>query len=416
MPRASLARRLFVVAISLGLVGGGCAAKPAEPPLWADSKFTVGERDRAILRGLDFIEELVEKDKPFDDNIGDLLWCHYAIEATTPDANLRELAGDRGREMAKRWKKGVRGLPLDANIFEVWDLASTLYVAESLGVRHDDLRAQLEPAIAKYSAKTWLGFDPQTDAPPNKTYTILGKEACIAANAPRIQSATIVVEDIEEVGAKGRAGKRGSGSLGQPVKASGGKFGSSGKTGGGKLGSGDCPKVKVTMTNLDVFYDAMITTYFGDRFGVTHGATFADFTQWIPQLYPYATQEQVGSSVFYDLIYTVTHIVYTHNDYGKKRIDPADLPEEFRFLRETFTVPLEDNDCETFAEYVDTLKSFGVTPEADVNMARAIESLMSLQNFDGSWGDPFDNVYNRFHTTWTAIEGLRDYRFDDGDR
>ena len=32
------------------------------------------------------------------------------------------------------------------------------------------------------------------------------------------------------------------------------------------------------------------------------------------------------------------------------------------------------------------------------------------QNKDGSWGDVTDkDIYQRYHPTWTAVDGLRDY-------
>ncbi|MFC1610248.1 hypothetical protein ACFL6C_04770 [Myxococcota bacterium] len=346
------------------LTAAACAAKPAEPPLWSGSKFTRGERDRALLRGLEYIHELAEDPETFDNNIGDFLWCDYAIVATTPDPHLRYVAQSYGQKLAERWKAKTRGLPLEADMHVVWELASTLYVAESLGVPYETLREQLEPRIAAISVEDWLDFDPRREPPPTKRVVLKGKEACAAA---------------------GREA---------PV-------------------GGSCPDVKFRMTDLDIFYDAMITTYFGDRFGVTHGASFEDFARWLPQLYPYPTkEEEIGGEAFYDLIYVVTHVVYTHNDYGELGLSPLDLPEEFQFLRQTFHIPIEDEDCETYAEYVDTLKSFGVSPEDDRNMALAIESLMALQNVDGSWGAvELDDVYDRFHTTWTAIEALRDYRF-----
>jgi len=40
------------------------------------------------------------------------------------------------------------------------------------------------------------------------------------------------------------------------------------------------------------------------------------------------------------------------------------------------------------------------------------EYLLSAQNADGSWGDTKDpDPYGRYHPTWTAIDGLRDYRW-----
>jgi hypothetical protein len=36
--------------------------------------------------------------------------------------------------------------------------------------------------------------------------------------------------------------------------------------------------------------------------------------------------------------------------------------------------------------------------------------LLAEQNEDGSWGEPDDeNIRTRCHTTWTAIDGLRNY-------
>jgi hypothetical protein len=350
--------RLLIAALGVGLTA--CAAGPSDA-LWRESRFTRAERDHAVRHGLELIYSQAENDQEFFvDNIGDFLWCYYSIVATTPDEELRAYALERGRALAERWKRGVWGLPLHAGMGVTWDLASTLYVAEELGVHHDTLRAQLEPAIRRWSVKRWLDFDPRTQPPPTTELKLTGAEACAAV---------------------------------------------------GKPGSG-CPEVTREIVDMDIFYDAMITTYFGDRFGVTHGATFDEFIHWLPQLYPYGTREELGDETFYDLIYIVTHVVYTHNDYGVRRLSPLDLPEEFLFLRDNFHVPYGDGDCETYAEFVDTMKSFGLTPETDANMALAIESLMALQNADGSWGDPgLTDPYDIFHTTWTAIEALRDYRF-----
>jgi squalene cyclase len=39
-----------------------------------------------------------------------------------------------------------------------------------------------------------------------------------------------------------------------------------------------------------------------------------------------------------------------------------------------------------------------------------IEYLLATQNADGSWGDvAAESTYTRYHSTWTAIDGLRDY-------
>jgi hypothetical protein len=62
-------------------------------------------------------------------------------------------------------------------------------------------------------------------------------------------------------------------------------------------------------------------------------------------------------------------------------------------------------------EYLDSLRAFGLTSQ-DPLIRTGFEYLLSSQNPDGSWGDPQNrNVYGRYHPTWTAIDGLRDYRW-----
>jgi hypothetical protein len=41
-----------------------------------------------------------------------------------------------------------------------------------------------------------------------------------------------------------------------------------------------------------------------------------------------------------------------------------------------------------------------------------VEYLLATQNADGSWGDAeAKDIYRRYHPTWTAIDGLRDYKW-----
>jgi len=68
-------------------------------------------------------------------------------------------------------------------------------------------------------------------------------------------------------------------------------------------------------------------------------------------------------------------------------------------------------DAEMCGELLDTLKSFGLT-DADPLLRKGLDYLLAQQNGDGSWGDTDtddDDIYARYHPTWTAIDGLRDY-------
>lgn len=65
----------------------------------------------------------------------------------------------------------------------------------------------------------------------------------------------------------------------------------------------------------------------------------------------------------------------------------------------------------TTGEFLDTLKAFGAMDD-DPLLSAGVEFVLSTQNKDGSWGDVTDkDIYQRYHPTWTAVDGLRDYAF-----
>ena len=60
-------------------------------------------------------------------------------------------------------------------------------------------------------------------------------------------------------------------------------------------------------------------------------------------------------------------------------------------------------------EYLDTLRAFGLGFENRL-IRSGFDFLLKTQNPDGSWGDMKDkDPYGRYHPTWTAIDGLREY-------
>ena len=60
-------------------------------------------------------------------------------------------------------------------------------------------------------------------------------------------------------------------------------------------------------------------------------------------------------------------------------------------------------------EIIDSLLALGVPDRHRLIVAgRAL--LMRTQELDGGWGGE-DDEYGRFHTVWTAIDGLRDHRW-----
>ena len=66
-------------------------------------------------------------------------------------------------------------------------------------------------------------------------------------------------------------------------------------------------------------------------------------------------------------------------------------------------------DAELLGEFVDSLRSFGIS-ESDAGLSNSVEYLLSSQNPDGSWGDiSKQDVHTQYHTAWTAVDALREY-------
>jgi hypothetical protein len=69
------------------------------------------------------------------------------------------------------------------------------------------------------------------------------------------------------------------------------------------------------------------------------------------------------------------------------------------------------DDPEMMGEFLDALRAFGLTDEHPL-IRRGVDYLLARQNADGSWGECEEgDLYNLYHPTWTAIDGLREYRW-----
>src|SRR5207248_7122609 len=89
---------------------------------------------------------------------------------------------------------------------------------------------------------------------------------------------------------------------------------------------------------------------------------------------------------FYDTVYSITHVVYTLNDYGRYRLPPRLLPEEFEFLKSNLREAVAQEDADMLGEFMDSLRAFGLS-DADAEIRAGTEYLLAHQNADGSWGD-----------------------------
>ncbi len=156
----------------------------------------------------------------------------------------------------------------------------------------------------------------------------------------------------------------------------------------------------------DTWSGALITTYFGDAYGVRLGAPYRDVIKWLPSLRPFDGHDE---DTEFDAFYAVTHVIYTLNRYHEHRIAPALLQEELRFLRRKLDEAITDEDPEMVGEALDCLKAAGF--ENDPQVKKGIDYLISSQLADGAWVEEEGDEYTAYHSAWTGIDGLRDYRF-----
>ncbi len=335
------------------------ASAAGSKPLWPGAKYNTADRDQATRRGLAFIYQIASDPKNFDDWGHDLLWCFYTIAATAKNPELREAARKIGHERALEWRRIHRTVSPKANVDDFSDLVYGSDAAGRLGAPDPEFTRQLRQAAARYSVIDFFLFDPRLEPPPSNI-----PKQCKTCRRSNPRGATVC------------------GHCGAPLEM---------------------------WNRYDLWTDALITTYSGKISGIPLGAHYRDVIRWLPAMRPYPTRASAGTDAFYSVAYSITHVVYTLNDYNKYLLSPAWLPDEFAYLKTNLEQTVKLEDPETLGEFLDTLRDFGMS-ERDPLIRTGLEYVLAKQNPDGSWGDPADtDVYDRYHATWTAIDGLREY-------
>ena len=321
---------------------------------------TDSDRQEAIRRGMEFIHGVAKRPRHFDEYGSDLLSCFYFIWRTSKEAGLRRQAREMGRERACRWRQSNARLPADADADTVIDLVHGSISAAGLGFPDAAFDRRLRKAVGSFTAADFLSFDPIEEAPP-----------------------TDVPEQCECGFDNNRGRKR----------------------------CRRCRRSLPMASRYRTWYYALMRVYTGELFSAPAGARYADVLRWLPTLRPYRGAEGGANPDFYDTIYAITHLVYTLNDYSLYRLLPRWLPEEFAFLKANMKEAIAWEDPETLGEFMDALRAFGLEEDHPL-IRQGIDHLMSWQNPDGSWGDvDAECIYQRYHPTWTAIDGLREYRW-----
>jgi hypothetical protein len=156
----------------------------------------------------------------------------------------------------------------------------------------------------------------------------------------------------------------------------------------------------------DTWSSALIRTFDGDVYGIRLGAHYRDVVKWLARFRPYQGDDD---DIEFDSFYASTHLIYTLNRYNERRIAPSLLREEITFLRRKLDEAIEDDDPEMVGEALDCLKAAGF--ENDPQVSKGMEYLISRQRADGAWAGDADDIYTEYHSAWTSIDGLRDYRY-----
>ncbi len=333
--------------------------QPLKEPLWPNSRFMELDRQRSVLRGLEFIYSTASNPKHFKADGSDLLFCFYSLSAAAADPELKKRAWKMGQERAVEWRRANSHVPPDATAGAIQTLAYGGLSADLLDVRNDGLKAELQTAARRHTAVEYLQFDPTKEPPPGDIP--LNCEKCKSSN-PR------GVKICRKCGAE------------------------------------------LQMTSpYDILCDALIAAHTANLYGVWLGGSYEDVAQWIPKLRPYPRVNAGNFRDNQDATYAITHIVYTLNGYTLYKLRPEWLPQEYEYLRASLKLSLVGNDPETLGESMDTLRSFGVD-ESDPLMQSGVAFILSRQNPDGSWGELQEaDPYTRYHTTWTAMGGVMQY-------
>jgi hypothetical protein len=320
------------------------------------------EREQAIRRGMEFIYSVACDPEHFADYGTDLLFFFNTVSSTSKDVNLRKLARKMARDRFRQWKLEYQKLPPDADadtIIEYYHESST---AELYGVRNKTLKKQLREAAKRFTAKDFLWFDPHTEAPPTN------------------------VPDFCDCGTTNERGSK-------------------------RCSNRKCRSRLTMMTRYEVWYYSLTRAYCAKSYGLVLGASYADVLKWLPALRPYRGRENDKNPDFADTVYAISHVVYTLNGYGVYTLSPRWLPQEYEFLKANCKEAIALEDADMMGEFLDSLMAFGLTPRNPL-IRQGMEFLLAQQNPDGSWGDmETEDIYCRYHPTWAAIDGLREYKW-----
>ncbi|MCP3139483.1 hypothetical protein [Pyxidicoccus xibeiensis] len=316
-------------------------------------------RDRALYRGLAFLERETRRPERLAAFGSALLYSLSFMATTSRDATVRAYTRQLALRSFRAWQAYWPGQVEAHDADTVSELVHAYGAAERLGLRFPRLKRELLALSRRFPASDYLWFDPNHEPPPT---------------------------NVPETCACGWSNPRGRRRCVNP----------------------ECRARLSRMSPLRLWTISLTAAFCGDRNGVPFGVRYERMMRWLPHMRGYAHPRR-GVGGFYDSAYAISHVVYTLNDYGVWLLDPRLLPHEFEYLTTHLEAALEVGDPDMVGEFLDSLRAFGLDNE-DPHVAAGIGFLVETQNRDGSWGERDGALdYTRFHATWAALDGLRDF-------
>lgn len=157
--------------------------------------------------------------------------------------------------------------------------------------------------------------------------------------------------------------------------------------------------------------DALVDLYFLHRLGLPSPRPYAEVIAEVRR-FPLTVAPGDTARTLEERTYLATHLLYVLSDFSRDRLAEAEVRHVVRFLEHAAPRFLAAQDLETLGEVADSLRIVGRTRE-DPLLRRIVLRLLTGQSPDGSFGSATDpRPYVRFHTTWTAVNGLLPHRFE----
>lgn len=161
--------------------------------------------------------------------------------------------------------------------------------------------------------------------------------------------------------------------------------------------------------DADRLCEAIISLHFARRAGFQEGQVlFWALKQAQRFSYKFSEQQEADSVLAQDNL--VTHVIYVQSDYGRLKLPPARFKPEMKFIKWRMPACCQSDDIEGVAEFTDSLRILGV-PDSHPLMVKALRYLLTKQESDGRFGEADWDFYDRYHSTWTALNALRSFHF-----